>query len=538
MNRPIAWKTAIFVAIVFSVSLHYPSGAPVPVRAALPATDEASDTLLPASLIDLGSGGSFALVVDKSFSRIDVYQQTADDRIAKVKSYRTSTGQVEGNKFVEGDLKTPEGIYYLTRIREDAELMSKYGLRAFDLNYPNQFDRLDAKTGHGIWLHGTDEPTRLSDPRTSEGCVVVSNEDIAELGRFIRLFRTPIVINERLDYVSLSERQLLRSRVNNFVVRWLDAWANQDHQRYIECYDDSFQGGASRLRAWQEQKKRIFGNTSWATIDIADLKILRDGDRFLVGFFQRYRSNLMDDTGIKWVYLGEKGEDLRILSEEWFPVAKAWNGERSYAGQPSMRDVIADMQEVALEPGGRLAIATPRISLPFRIAEATGGSSTTEPTVPNTKPAAENQPIEPVKSEKPENTAVAARTGIARFQRAPGRSPVELDGLRVVALDKRNLTVEFALINRDQDGSRRRGWIYLVAEWSNVAKQTAFPAVRLEGGMPTKASAGDYYGIKWGKEVRATLERPTADAELRGITCYIFDQKGRLLSDERVSLNR
>lgn len=541
MRKSIALKTILFATIVSVVSLHYPPSASIspasPSTLAFGAADEAREAMLPANLIDLGSGGSFALLVNKADSRIDVYQQLPDSSIARVKSFRTSTGQVPGNKLVEGDLKTPEGVYYLTRIREDAELMSKYGLRAFDLNYPNEFDRLDAKTGHGIWLHGTDEPSRLRDPRTSEGCVVVSNEDIAELGNYIRLFRTPIVIEDNPSYLSATERDQLRARINNFILRWLDAWANQDIERYAACYSESFRGGSGRRAAWKAQKKQVFANTSWATVDIDDLKILRDEERYLVGFYQRYRSNLMDDTGIKWVYLGHTGDELQILSEEWFPVGKALSGQKHYAGRPSMRDVLDDLREVAVDPGGKLAIASPRITLPFRIAEAKGEVATAEPSVVHPTPREEAVAVETRATVKPR--PIETKTPVSpRFTRASGKSPVEVASLKIASLDRRNLIVEFSLINRDQDGTRRRGWIYLVAEWSNSARPTAFPAVRLTDGKPQKASAGDYYGIKWGKEVRASLERPAADAELRGITAYIFDQKGRLLSDEQVSLNR
>ncbi|MBR4422611.1 MAG: hypothetical protein IKS68_00150, partial [Mailhella sp.] len=59
-----------------------------------------------------------------------------------VKAYPSIHGKVEGDKQVQGDLKTPEGIYFVTRkITQQLDFM-EYGPHAFALNYPNPVDRL------------------------------------------------------------------------------------------------------------------------------------------------------------------------------------------------------------------------------------------------------------------------------------------------------------------------------------------------------------------------------------------------------------
>ena len=62
-------------------------------------------------------------------------------------------GRVEGDKQKEGDLKTPEGVYFITQVITQKLDYMEYGPSAVALNYPNPADRLRKKTGSGIWLH-------------------------------------------------------------------------------------------------------------------------------------------------------------------------------------------------------------------------------------------------------------------------------------------------------------------------------------------------------------------------------------------------
>ena len=134
--------------------------------------------------------GSHILVVEKERHRLTIY----DEHLRAVKSYRVTTGKVKGDKEREGDLKTPEGIYFFTRYIDGRRLHSRYGVGALVMDYPNPFDRLKGKGGYGIWLHATDEPQRLERPRDTRGCVVTTNEDFLDIKRTIKIRLTPIVV--------------------------------------------------------------------------------------------------------------------------------------------------------------------------------------------------------------------------------------------------------------------------------------------------------------------------------------------------------
>lgn len=74
-----------------------------------------------------------------------------------------------GPKLREGDLQAPEGFYDVTSERLHPE--SKFHL-AFNLGYPNEFDRARGRTGKHLMIHGECQ---------SRGCFAMSNEGMEEI---------------------------------------------------------------------------------------------------------------------------------------------------------------------------------------------------------------------------------------------------------------------------------------------------------------------------------------------------------------------
>ncbi len=134
--------------------------------------------------------GGHLIVVEKDRHTLTVY----DHRLRPVSTYRVTTGKKEGDKQREGDLKTPEGIYFFTEYIDGRGLHRRYGVGALVMDYPNPFDRLKGKGGYGIWLHATDEPERINIPRDTRGCVVTTDEDFLRIKAIVRLRVTPIVV--------------------------------------------------------------------------------------------------------------------------------------------------------------------------------------------------------------------------------------------------------------------------------------------------------------------------------------------------------
>ena len=113
------------------------------------------------------------VAVDKSRQRFFLMEK------GKSRDYLCTTGQAQGDKQVRGDLKTPEGVYFVVRKRTERLDFEEYGGEAYILDYPNPVDRLRGKTGSGIRVHSRG---RAITPFESRGCVVLNLKDIAEVG--------------------------------------------------------------------------------------------------------------------------------------------------------------------------------------------------------------------------------------------------------------------------------------------------------------------------------------------------------------------
>jgi hypothetical protein len=116
-----------------------------------------------------------------------------------LRAYRISLGlRPEGHKQFEGDFRTPEGVYRLTRRNPNSE----YFL-SIQVDYPNAQDQARARRqglspGGAIMIHG--EPNAPRKPRDyyanvdwTEGCIAVSNSDMVEIWLMTPL-DTPIEI--------------------------------------------------------------------------------------------------------------------------------------------------------------------------------------------------------------------------------------------------------------------------------------------------------------------------------------------------------
>ncbi len=126
---------------------------------------------------------AYVIAVDKSSQKLLVLRER-HDYFEVVEEYVVSLGSIMGTKELEGDMKTPEGFYKVTKIKHDDELPNIYGPQAFVLNYPNRHDRKKRRTGGGIWIHGTGIGERTPDTR---GCVELSDKNIVALGQWVKI---------------------------------------------------------------------------------------------------------------------------------------------------------------------------------------------------------------------------------------------------------------------------------------------------------------------------------------------------------------
>lgn len=136
----------------------------------------------------------YFLAADKSRKLLfQVERRKADPVVTR--TFDCIHGRREGDKQKEGDLRTPEGVYFVTHKIEQKLDFMEYGPHAFNLNYPNPADRLRGKTGGGIWLHSKGQPI---EGLTTRGCMAIDMYEIEDLVPLL-IPGTPVIIAEHLQ---------------------------------------------------------------------------------------------------------------------------------------------------------------------------------------------------------------------------------------------------------------------------------------------------------------------------------------------------
>ncbi|MFN8791560.1 MAG: L,D-transpeptidase family protein [Bdellovibrionales bacterium] len=277
------------------------------------------EELYPENLLQISATQAFSkyvFLVDKSLRKLYVFERDGDS-IKKVEELTTDMGKNNGKKEKENDYKTPEGIYFFQEKKTQPEIPFKlYGSMAFTMDYPNLFDRLEGKTGYGIWLHSVPDDVPLT--RGSRGCVVVRNDEIARLEKYITFKQTPILIFDKVNYVTVSEHKRLRDEKAQFLKGWIEAWESKDIDRYISYYDESFSApGFKGHRAWKKHKTRLKDLYGFIQVRLDQPFLLVHADKMIVRTLQKYTSDQHTDYGVKVVYAVLKNGQYKIVREEW-----------------------------------------------------------------------------------------------------------------------------------------------------------------------------------------------------------------------------
>lgn len=229
------------------------------------------------------------IVVDKAKNKL--FKATYNGSgIELLDGMHATFGKVLGDKQVEKDLKTPEGVYFFVSRHEPPALKPKFGVMGLMVNYPNPLDRKYGKTGYDIMVHATDDPARLERKLDSEGCIVVNNDQIRAVNRHVRLGLSPILIYDELkeDYLRADFRPSLRDAFE----RWLNAWKTKDIETYANTYVRDFSYNGMNYDAYKRYKKGL--NQKYSTIDVKaeNVRFYYHPKYDVVTFTQDYASQL------------------------------------------------------------------------------------------------------------------------------------------------------------------------------------------------------------------------------------------------------
>jgi murein L,D-transpeptidase YafK len=282
---------------------------------------------LPAHLLQLDNSFTHhTLLVEKSTHTLFIYQNVAGVP-KEVKRFKIASGKFKGDKQKEGDHKTPEGIYTLREFYSDKFLLNRhgdmakmYGIGAFTTDYPNLMDQRIGKSGSGIWLHSTDDESRIDKGLDSRGCVVVNDTDLKDISMYLDLSKTPIVIVDEIQYRPKEAWEKSRSEILKVIDGWISAWQEKRFQDYISYYhpQDFKDRVRGNFNAFKSYKSSVFSRPDSPQIKFDSISVLRSEGYAVVTMKQDYRSAVINDIGKKTLYLTkDQNYDWKIVAELW-----------------------------------------------------------------------------------------------------------------------------------------------------------------------------------------------------------------------------
>ncbi len=131
---------------------------------------------LPAALVaeierkDMSKESPILVRLFKQEAEFEVWKQDRSGRFALLKTYPICRWSGElGPKIKEGDRQAPEGFYTITPAQMNPK--SQFHL-AFNLGYPNAYDRAHGRTGASLMVHGD---------CSSRGCYAMTDEQVSEI---------------------------------------------------------------------------------------------------------------------------------------------------------------------------------------------------------------------------------------------------------------------------------------------------------------------------------------------------------------------
>lgn len=272
---------------------------------------------VPRYLLQLQPEQKYAFVVDTSKSTLYVFENRngAPHYIA---DYYISSGKNGIDKFREGDKKTPLGVYHVTSRMPREKLADLYGVGAFPINYPNEWDRRQGRNGSGIWLHGTPSNTYSRPPRASDGCVVLTNQDLEAIAQNVQVGLTPVIISSGVEWVSPDANKSLREELARSVETWRHDWESLDTNKYLAHYSATFSSGRQNLNDWSQQKRQVNAGKTWIKVKVDKLSMfLYPGmdNMAVVTFDQDYASNNLSNQMRKRQYWIRENKGWKIVYE-------------------------------------------------------------------------------------------------------------------------------------------------------------------------------------------------------------------------------
>ena len=136
------------------------------------------------------------IVISKENFTLELFD--SEDRL--ICTFGVAVGKNYGNKQREGDMKTPEGDFYIEEIKSAKHWGHDFkdGKGYIPNCYGNWFMRLKTPPHKGIGIHGTHAPESIG-ARATEGCIRLEDSDLDSLYKMVRVGMRVRIESSALD---------------------------------------------------------------------------------------------------------------------------------------------------------------------------------------------------------------------------------------------------------------------------------------------------------------------------------------------------
>lgn len=260
-----------------------------------------------------------AIVLTNKTDKILRVYSYEDGKIRKDFEQKEIITGLMGDKKIEGDLKTPVGFYELGRKFNPGD--PYYGPFAFATTYPNLLDKVQGKTGGGIWIHGYPlDGSRLDEFKT-RGCIALFNNNLEKFAQ---------VVQDKKVFVMTEEKEKIRAKKDQIaslladLFTWKLAWTNSDTNTYLSFYDEQEFKRFDKMKFEQfaSMKKSIFSRKEDKKIKFSDINVspypnLKNETMYRISFYEDYYTKNYQFRGDKILYvkIDSKGK-MKILAEQ------------------------------------------------------------------------------------------------------------------------------------------------------------------------------------------------------------------------------
>ena len=172
------------------------------------------------SKIDTTPSAPVLIRTYKKEAELEIWKMKSDGRYALLKAYPICrwSGQL-GPKKIEGDMQVPEGFYTIEPGQMNPN--SHYYL-AFNVGYPNAYDRAYGRTGGAVMVHGV---------CSSAGCFSMTDEQVADIYAIARdAFRGGQRQIQLQSYpFRMTAENMARYRLDPNIAFWKELKNGSDH---------------------------------------------------------------------------------------------------------------------------------------------------------------------------------------------------------------------------------------------------------------------------------------------------------------------